>query len=321
MKTKTKSKNSNISSFKTGNYRIKVDRATGTKTRKRIAPNEAIGRPLPESIDVKITNFCDMSSICTYCHEESDIMGRHADYDAIRKIFTPNRLALELAIGGGDPMKHPLIGKILKVLHAHNYICNITVNSLHLKQHHKKLEQFIDEEKIYGLGVSYRKEVFRRLPDYDLLDYEHLVWHMIMGVTKPRELEELLATYPGSKVLLLGYKNFGRGSDHLALYTDQVHHNLNLWRWQIREFLDHPQVGVLSFDNLAIEQLKLQRLFTQQQWEKFYMGNDGDHSCYIDMVEQQIARNSYASTRKDLSGFIARHSTDNRLAVEQFMIS
>ena len=49
---------------------------------------------------------------------------------------------------------------------------------------------------------------------------------------------------------------------------------------------------VVSFDNLAIEQLEVQRLMSREEWDEFYMGDDGSMTYYIDMVEQKFSRSS-----------------------------
>jgi len=57
---------------------------------------------------------------------------------------------------------------------------------------------------------------------------------------------------------------------------------------------------VISFDNLAIEQLNVHRLMSKNQWDQFYMGDDGQYTFYVDLVDQKFARNSCESTRFDL---------------------
>lgn len=51
---------------------------------------------------------------------------------------------------------------------------------------------------------------------------------------------------------------------------------------------------VVSFDNLAIEQLNVKRLLTQEEWDEFYMGDDGKVTYYVDMVERKFAQSSTA---------------------------
>ena len=54
---------------------------------------------------------------------------------------------------------------------------------------------------------------------------------------------------------------------------------------------------VVSFDNLAITQLDVKRLMSQEEWDEFYMGDDGTMTFYIDMVEGTFGKNSLATDR------------------------
>jgi hypothetical protein len=56
--------------------------------------------------------------------------------------------------------------------------------------------------------------------------------------------------------------------------------------------------NVVSFDNLAIEQLNVKSLLSQEEWDEFYAGDDGTHTYYIDMVERKFAKSSTADFDK-----------------------
>ena len=56
----------------------------------------------------------------------------------------------------------------------------------------------------------------------------------------------------------------------------------------------------MSFDNLAIEQLDVKRLMSDDEWKEFYMGDDGKYTFYIDMVEGTYGKNSLATERYPL---------------------
>ena len=55
---------------------------------------------------------------------------------------------------------------------------------------------------------------------------------------------------------------------------------------------------MVSFDNLAIEELSVKRLLSENEWNEFYMGDDGTMTYYIDMVERKFARSSTADFDK-----------------------
>ena len=54
---------------------------------------------------------------------------------------------------------------------------------------------------------------------------------------------------------------------------------------------------VVSFDNLAIKQLDAQRLMSEEDWEQFYMGDDGSATMYVDMVNREFAKSSTSTER------------------------
>ena len=54
---------------------------------------------------------------------------------------------------------------------------------------------------------------------------------------------------------------------------------------------------VLSFDNLAINQLDVKRIVPVEKWDEFYMGDDGGFTFYIDMVKGEFAKNSLSDER------------------------
>src|ERR1035437_2383469 len=90
-----------IASYKNGNTIVTIFN-DGTKIREYNDIPEIIH---PESIDIKITNYCDMG--CFYCHESSTTNGVHADLDKLLKVINELPAGVELAIGGGNPLSHP----------------------------------------------------------------------------------------------------------------------------------------------------------------------------------------------------------------------
>ena len=60
----------------------------------------------------------------------------------------------------------------------------------------------------------------------------------------------------------------------------------------LKNIIEHFEV--VSFDNLAIKQLDVQSLMTNEEWEEFYMGDDGGFTFYIDMVNGTFGKNSLA---------------------------
>jgi hypothetical protein len=53
---------------------------------------------------------------------------------------------------------------------------------------------------------------------------------------------------------------------------------------------------VVSFDNLALEQLKINRFFTDENWSIF---NNGEHSFYINAVDGYFSPSSRNPDKTD----------------------
>lgn len=241
----------------------------------------------PESIDVKITNRCDMN--CVYCHEGSVANGKHGDLKALLKALENLPQGVELAIGGGNPLAHPNLEEFLIWSKSKGWIVNLTVKQSHFEQEQCKLKRLTDTKMIYGLGVSIDNLNF----DINTrTDFPNLVYHVICGL-HPIEFLDCLLERNG-KVLVLGIKNFGRGAN--IFYDPSIKINLNKWSRMLGKFLNK---GTLSFDNLAIEQLDIKRFFTTSGWEEFYMGDDFTFSMYIDAIEQTFAKTSRSSDRQN----------------------
>lgn len=275
-----------LHAYRNGGYAVSIH-ADGTKVRTEL--DASMPPALPEQMDLKITDWCDAG--CAWCHEQSTPKGVHANLDRTLALLKPLPAGVEVAIGGGDPLSHPDFEAFVRALREQGLVPSVTVNGRHLQRHRKVLERLTHEGKLFGVGVSYSKE--HGLPDWD---YEHMVLHLIAGVDHPAVLD---AAARRMKVLLLGYKRFGRGKKLFELRTQQVQQTLAAW---YRELFAVAQDHHLSFDNLAIEQLKPERLFKDPAtYRSQYMGPEGQFSMYVDAVTETFALSSYSAERSDWS--------------------
>jgi len=240
----------------------------------------------PESIDVKITDYCDLG--CSYCHESSTRAGIHGDLDELLKVLSVLPAGIEIAIGGGNPLSHPNLIEFLVELKRIGIIANITVNQGHLKTHVALITYLQDEGLIKAIGISITSNNFTYV---NLLENNNTVFHVISGVNKIDILDQLI----GEKVLILGYKQFGFGIKH---YSEAIEKEIRNWYMYLPKYLGKIH---LSFDNLAIEQLNVKRFFTEEGWNKFYMGDDFQFTMYIDAVKQEYAPTSRSKERKSFS--------------------
>lgn len=273
-----------LGEYNNGNYNVTIY-ADGTKIREvdgfEFIPSFA------ENCDVKITDKCDGG--CPFCYEGCTVNGKHGD------ILNPKFLETlhpytELAINGND-LSHPDLVPFMYKMQEKKIILNMTVNQMHFERHFDVIKEWIDKKLIYGLGVSLREPTVEFLNK--IKQIPNSVIHIINGIFSNDDYEILKDN--GLKVLILGYKQLRRGTDYYDSYHDDVQKKMSWLYGKLGDMLVHFEV--VSFDNLAIEQLQVKRFLTNEEWESFYMGDDGNYTFYIDMVDGTFGKNSLATVR------------------------
>jgi hypothetical protein len=273
-----------INKYQNGNCAVTLH-DDGTKIREY----QGVPHPLfPESIDFKITNKCNIG--CDFCHEESIKEGDHADFLWIINTLQGLPKGVEIAIGGGNPFEHPYLDDLLDWLKSVGLVANITINAKHLDENTvPKIKEYRANSLIHGLGISYTSSLLIAEQIFENVIDKNTIIHFIAGIHSPHDLLGL----KNVKCLVLGYKNFGRGSGR------QV--DLGAWEYWIPEIIANRHV---AFDNLALKQLNIKNRVSEYVWKKHYMGNDGQFTMYIDAVKRQYAASS-VSPRHDMGGLTA----------------
>lgn len=274
--------------YKNGNYTTTI-LSDGSKIRET-RENEFIPS-FSENCDCKITNQCDMN--CPYCHEGSTKDGVYGDILNQEFLDTLHPFT-EIAIGGGNPLSHPDLIKFLTKLKHKKVISNITVNQQHFEQNKDLLHELTNKKLIYGLGVSLNKP--SEILVESLQEFPNAVLHVINGIFNANNLEIL--QNKNLKMLILGYKDLRRGTEWLKEWHEDISENQKWLYDNIQNIIS--AFNVVSFDNLSIEQLDVRRLMTQEEWDQFYMGDDGTMTFHIDLVEQKFAKSSVSTNRYGL---------------------
>lgn len=271
--------------YQNGNYQVTIF-DDGTKIREN--DFDWFTPEYPESMDIKITNFCDRG--CPWCHENSAPDGTHGDILNSKFIDTLHPYT-ELAIGGGNPLSHPDLVPFLLKCKTLKLIPSMTVNQEHFIKEFDLIQKLAEQKLIYGIGVSLtgvNDDLIQKLQALP-----NSVLHVIAGVVPVEDLKRLYDY--DLKLLILGYKVFRRGKDY---YSDSVAKRKKNLYALLPELIKHFQV--VSFDNLAVCQLDVKRLMTDKEWKEFYMGNDGQFTMYIDLVKREFAKSSTATERYPL---------------------
>lgn len=272
--------------YRNGNY-VTTILSDGTRIREtnddEFIPDHA------ENMDIKITNSC--SAGCPFCHEGSTKDGKHGDILNEKFVDTLHPFQ-EAAIGGGNVLEHPDLILFLEKLKEKKVIANITVNQIHFEKEQELIRKLVDEKLIYGLGVSLVNPTERFISLMN--QYPNAVVHVINGVLTESDVKVMENN--NLKMLILGYKHLRRGNKYFEHEKERIESNQ---KWLYENLSDITnKFKVVSFDNLAIEQLNIKRLISDAEWNEFYQGDDGTSTYYIDMVERKFARSSTASFDK-----------------------
>ena len=146
---------------------------------------------------------------------------------------------------------------------------------------------------IYGLGVSFY-DFDDTFWDNLIKSNDNVVVHLIAGI-HGQDVFDYLAR-KNAKILILGYKNWGRGA--LLLQTKErevINKKIEWLKDNLKNYIKKFQV--VSFDNLAITQLHVRDILPPKVWQEFYQGDDGTHTMYVDCVKEEFAQTSTSVDR------------------------
>lgn len=271
-----------IATYKNGNTLTTIY-SDGTKT--HFTMDDEFKFDFPESHDISISQCCDNG--CEWCYYGCSPTGKHGKLTGW-KFFDSMRPYTEIAINLQSPVNTDLI-PFLTEMRDRKIIVNVTVNQNHFMDD-SMLALICHLERhglIKGIGVSLTN------PTQDgfietVKEFPNAVIHVIAGVTHFEDINYLMGH--DLKLLILGYKTTGRGSRYLADYYPYVRSNIDLFENNLNDIINGFKV--VSFDNLAIEQLHIKDKLSEKEWETFYGGDDGTVTFFIDLVKGVFARNS-----------------------------
>lgn len=268
--------------YKNGNYMVYINPETGDKIR-----NSRGNKFMPsfaENCDVTITERCDGQ--CAFCYAGCTPDGKHGDLNA--KFLDTLHPYTELAINGND-MSHPDLIPFLERMKARMVFVNVTINQKHFEQHFGLIKDLQQKGLIKGVGVSLNKTTPQFIQR--VKSVRNVVIHVINGIVTRDDWYNLQNN--DLDVLILGYKTTGRGDDYLCKNQGKVERNQEWLRESLP--ISFNKFRTVEFDNLALEQLDVRSMVSEDLWNSHYMGDDGDFTFFINLVGGYFAENSTSS--------------------------
>lgn len=256
-------------------------------TRIRTTEDDEFKPSFSENVDVHISNRCDNGCKMCYanCTPDGDF-GRLEGWHFLDTLHEGTEMALNLNF----PLP-PNVFEFLRSLRNKGIIANVTVNQNHFEKYEDVIQQMYAENLIFGIGVSLTnptEEFVQRIRKYP-----NAVIHVINGLFTEKHYN-ILKNH-GLKVLILGYKDVGRGVEYHATANGYINANMKWLYDNLKDII--PHFKVISFDNLSLNQLEVKRLLTSNQWEEFYGGDDGTFTFFINLVEGYFSKNSLSEVK------------------------
>jgi len=257
----------------------------------------------PELIDLKVTDYCEYG--CEYCYQSSNQEGKHADIQDILNMAYQMKDAqvLEVAIGGGDPVKHPQFARILEIFRDEGIVPSFSTRDVEWVKDRNIAKSVIENAGAIGFSVDNTWELRRVYNAYNYLEIEYsgkierkfdrthtfprLVIHYIPeahDVRNIRKMAECMAEHGNSwedTLLLLGWKSVGRAEGR------KPPHTCKSWLNALGKKCASPRISV---DTCFAERYKDDMKSIS---EVLYETEEGRHSMYIDLVDKKFATSSY----------------------------
>lgn len=279
----------NIKTYLNGDFEVSFFNL-GSRVIKPINPDKKDGKfEFPNAIDTCITRYCDNG--CSFCYNNSTISGKHCDVNLFKEIISTYKGG-EIAIGGGDTFSHPNLTEMLEFCKEKGIFASLTVNQNHLRKHKDQILDYFSKDLMKSIGISmtdpstWDEELYLEISK---AKKQGVTIHVIAGLLDDSYFKALT----GKKILILGYKNIGRGEGKIP--TGYI-------EWLKEEWLTilRYKCNPIIFDNLAVDQLSVKERFNPEEWGMIYQGDDGNGTMYLDLVEGWFGKSSIVGNDEKL---------------------
>jgi hypothetical protein len=256
-------------------------------TRERFTMDDEFHPSFAENVDVHTSNRCDNGCAMCYanCTKDGEF-GKLSGWHFLETLHKGTEMALNLNFPMADDF-----WDLLRFLKDKGIVTNVTVNQNHFMKYGNVIEQMYNEGLIRAIGVSLTTPTPQFIEQ--IKKYPNAVIHVINGLFTEAQYEMLKDN--DLKVLILGYKDVGRGVEYHKTENPYIDKNQKWLYNNLKDMTKHFKV--LSFDNLSLNQLEVRRLLTDEQWAEFYGGDDGTFTFFINLVEGYFSKNSLSEVK------------------------
>ena len=257
----------------------------GTKIRE-VEDDQDFIAAFPETMDVNISQYC--ANNCPMCYAGCSKDGKHADFSQYEKLLDSVHPYTELAINLNSQWNPGLL-QFLKKMRDKKVIVNATIRQEDFMDNSATLLGLVEDHLLWGIGISleYPTEEFLER----LKEFPNAIIHVINGIVTEDQIKDMCDQ--DIKMLILGYKQVGRGIDWYSKEGEDIRHRQEWLDVNLPEIAKH--FSIISFDNLAVEQLNVRNLVDEETWLTRFLGEDGSMSFYINLVDGYFAKNSLSS--------------------------
>lgn len=252
---------------------------------------------VPHIVDVKPSNVCNFG--CAFCYENSTPEGSECDPDYfLQFIRMLNRVGTyEISIGGGDPSffwRGRFLDELYRVVKtASRCYINVTTFNASFARRMMRFFKHYFPERLFGIGFSVHSpksaetyvELLKVKPPNVQLVAQH-VWESV-PFEKSIEIMQTLSGVPGAHLLLLGFKETGRGVGYEKSVIPE-NKTLGAVKYFSEEML-------LSVDSLFVKKYPV----FKKEFPHSTVDSEGLFSCYVDVSEEEalFAPGSYLKER------------------------
>lgn len=259
-----------------GNYVLYID--PKTKKVKRVSSSNILQPKVPETIELKILDYCNLSDVCKWCFQSPEKKGDHATLDRIIYILKKLNKYTEVRLTGGNIFEHPDLKAIIKIANKMDLFISLDLHWQHVVQNASIVESLLKSNSIHKLFVNY--DSTGKLDDLKFLDnYPHVYFDVIMGVHKVEDIKKILDFFVGGRVYLHGFKTFGRGAEYRT--SVGIDSNIDLWKNKTKDYIDNSNV---LLDELAMHQLNFEMASKRKGHKNQVVDKNTSFSMYIDAV-------------------------------------